>query len=119
MLLAAGLAERLGARHAGRVAAPKYNLERGPKRDILDPVGLHDYAIALADAVNAGSSGGRFPIVLSLTAPSAGDHAGLRGLGRYGFIYIDGDADFYAPEHEPDPRRGVGERRRFRRWPRS
>jgi arginase len=102
VLLGAGLAERLGARHAGRVAAPAYNPERDPETNILNPVGLHDYAIALADAVNAVLEQGEFPIVLGGDCSILlGTMLALRRLGRHGLIYIDGDADFHAPEHNP------------------
>jgi arginase len=96
------LAERLGARHAGRVAATAYNAERDPETNILNPVGLRDYAIALADAVDAVLEQGEFPIVVGGDCSVLlGTMLSLRRMGRYGLIYIDGDADFYAPEHNP------------------
>jgi arginase len=102
VLLGAGLAERLGARRAGRVPAPTYNPERDPETNILNPVGLHDYSIALADAVTAVLQQGEFPIVLGGDCSILlGPMLALRRLGRYGLIYIDGDADFYAPERNP------------------
>lgn len=71
-LLAAGLAERLGAGHAGRVEPPSYDPERDPETLLLNPRGIADYSIALADAVGRVVDDGPFPVVL-----------GGRGIGRY------------------------------------
>jgi len=52
-LLAAGLAEQLDARRAGRVLPPPYDAQRDPVTLLLNPQGLADYAVALADTVGA------------------------------------------------------------------
>lgn len=102
VLLASGLAKQLGARRAARVAAPAYSPERDPETLMLNPGGLHDYALALADAVGAALERGEFPIVLGGDCSILlGTMLALRRIGRYGLVYIDGDTDFYAPEHSP------------------
>lgn len=102
VLLGTGFAERLGARRAARVPAPPYDPERDAETGILNPVGLREYAIALADTVTEALSEGTFPIVLGGDCSILlGPMLALRRLGRYGLMYLDGDADFYAPEHNP------------------
>ena len=102
VLLACGLAERLPARKGACVPAPAYKPEQDHETKILNPVGLHDYAISLADAVGTVLEQGEFPIVLGGDCSILlGTMLALRRLGRYGLVYIDGDADFYSPEHNP------------------
>ena len=50
-LIGAGLTERLGARRAGRVTPLPYDDRRDPETKLLNPKGLADYAVSLADAV--------------------------------------------------------------------
>ena len=63
-LLAAGLAEQLGAQRAGRVEPPAYIPERDPETLVLNPRGLADYAGALADAIGRLLNGAMLPVVL-------------------------------------------------------
>ncbi len=102
-LLAAGLAERLGARRAGRVEPPPYEPERDPETLLLNPRGIADYAVALADAVGAAVDRGAFPVVLGGDCSILlGNLLALRRRGRYGLLFLDGHADFYQPEAEPN-----------------
>jgi arginase len=102
-LLGAGLAERLGARRAGRVAPPAYDPERDPETLLLNPRGLADYAVALADAVGAVVDRGEFPVVLGGDCSILlGNLLALRRRGRYGLLFLDGHADFYQAEAEPN-----------------
>lgn len=102
-LLAAGLAERLGARRAGRVEPPPYEPERDPETLLLNPRGIADYAVALADAVGAAVDRGEFPVVLGGDCSILlGNLLALRRRGRYGLLFLDGHADFYQPEAEPN-----------------
>jgi arginase len=102
-LLAAGLAERLGARRAGRVEPPPYEPERDPMTMLLNPRGIVDYSIALADAVGAVIGRGEFPVVLGGDCSILlGNLLALRRRGRYGLLFLDGHADFYQPEAEPN-----------------
>jgi arginase len=101
-LLRAGLAERLGARRAGRVEPPAYDDRRDPETKLLNPRGLAEYAVGLADTLGPLLDAGEFPVVLG------GDCSILLGCtlanrrrGRAGLMFLDGHADFYQPEAEP------------------
>ena len=101
-LLAAGLAERLGARRAGGLAAPPYDPQIDPETGMLNPRGLRDYSSRLADAVGGVLDRGEFPIVLGGDCSILlGNALALRRRGRYGLLFLDGQADFYQPEAEP------------------
>ena len=102
-LLGAGLADRLDARRAGRVEPPAYDARRDPESGLLNPRGLADYAVMLADKLEPLLDAGEFPVVLG------GDCSILLGCtlanrrrGRAGLLFLDGHADFYQPEAEPN-----------------
>jgi arginase len=102
-LLGAGLAERLEARRAGRVEPPAYDARRDSETRLLNPDGLAQYAVALADHLEPMLDAGEFPVVLG------GDCSILLGCtlanrrrGRAGLLFLDGHADFYQPEAEPN-----------------
>ncbi|TWT03902.1 arginase family protein [Reyranella sp. CPCC 100927] len=102
-LLAAGLAQRLNARRAGRVEPPPYDPQRDPDTLLLNPQGLAEYAVALADTVGALVDDGAFPVVLGGDCSIVlGNLLALRRRGRYGLLFLDGHADFYQPEAEPN-----------------
>ena len=69
-LLAAGLAERLGAKRAGRVEPPVYNAERDSKTSLLNPQGIAAYSIALAKATVPVVLGGDCSILLGACSRS-------------------------------------------------
>jgi len=101
-LLGAGLADGLAARRAGRVEAAGYSAERDSGTHILNPQAIRDYSPLLADAVTAVLDAGEFPVVLGGDCSILlGTMLALRRRGRYGLLYIDGDADFYQPEVNP------------------
>ena len=102
-LLQAGLAERLNARHAGRVLPPPYDPRRDTVTGLLNPVGLRDYAKQLADTTGEVLDRGEVPIVLGGDCSILlGNLLALRRRGRYGLLFIDGHADFYHSEAEPN-----------------
>lgn len=102
VLLAAGLADGLGVRRAGRVEAAGYSAERDPQTQVLNPQAISGYSPLLADAVAAVLDEGEFPVVLGGDCSVLlGTILALRRRGRYGLLYIDGDADFYQPEVNP------------------
>ena len=102
-LEAAGLGTGLGAEHAGRVEPPAYDPRRDRQTGILNPAGLEDYSRRLADAVARELQRGRFPIVLGGDCSNLiGCALALRRLGRFGLFFLDGHADFYQPEAEPN-----------------
>ena len=101
-LLAAGLAERLRARRAGRLPVPDYDPRIDSETRMLNPGGLRDYSPRLADAVEAVLDRGEFPIVLGGDCSILlGTSLALRRRGRHGLLFLDGHADFYQPEAEP------------------
>jgi arginase len=102
VLLGAGLADGLAARRAGRVEAAGYSAERDSGTHIMNPQAIRDYSPLLADAVTAVLDAGEFPVVLGGDCSIVlGTMLALRRRGRYGLLYIDGDADFYQPEVNP------------------
>jgi len=102
-LLDAGLAEAVEARHAGRVSPPPYDSRRDPATGLLKPVALRDYARELADATAAVLDAGDVPIVLGGDCSILlGTLLALRRRGRFGLLFVDGHADFYQPEAEPN-----------------
>jgi arginase len=103
VLLTKGFGERLEARHAGRVEPPPYEDRRDPETMLLNPKGIADYSKALADAVGRAIDAGEFPIVLGGDCSIVlGCLLALRRRGRYGLLFLDGHADFYQPEAEPN-----------------
>lgn len=102
-LLEAGLATALDARHAGQVTPPPYDPERDVGTGLLNPTGLRDYAIALANATENVLDDGGVPLVLGGDCSILlGTMLALNRRGRYGLLFIDGHADYYQPEAEPN-----------------
>jgi len=102
-LLGAGLADRLGARRAGRVEPPPYDPRRDPETMLLNPSGIAAYSVALADAVGLALGAGEVPVVLGGDCSILlGCLLPLRRRGRFGLLFLDGHADFYQPEAEPN-----------------
>ncbi|MGX1566550.1 arginase family protein [Streptomyces sp. NPDC055506] len=101
-LLGAGLAEGLGAVRAGRVEPPGYDPERDPDTGVLNPDGIAEYSVALADAVGGVLDDGRFPLVLGGDCSVLlGNLLALRRRDRHGLLFLDGHTDFYQPSAEP------------------
>jgi arginase len=102
-LKAAGLQTSLKAEDGGLVPPPRYNPQRDPETLLLNPEGLRAYAQQLAEAVAGALRDDKFPIVLGGDCSNIiGIMLALRRLGRYGLFFIDGHADFYQPEAEPN-----------------
>jgi arginase len=102
-LLDAGLAERLGAERFGRIAPPPYDPRRDAATKLLNPQGIADYSRALADAVARARGAGKFPVVLGGDCSILlGCMLAMRRDRRAGLLFLDGHADFYQPEAEPN-----------------
>jgi arginase len=102
-LLDAGLADALDARRAGRVEPPPYDPRRDPGTGLLNPTGLRDYAHRLADTTGDALDGDEVPIVLGGDCSILlGNLLALSRRGRHGLLFLDGHADFYQPEAEPN-----------------
>jgi arginase len=101
-LLEAGLADLPGAVVGGRVDAPDYDPRRDPDTGILNPRGIAQYAVSLADVVGEALAHGAFPVVLGGDCSILlGNLLALRRRGHYGLLFIDGHTDFYQPAAEP------------------
>jgi arginase len=103
-LMRAGLIDRLRARHAGRVEPDAaYDATRDPATLTLNADGIASYSRALADTVGSVIDRGEFPLVLGGDCSIVlGDLLALKRRGRYGLLFIDGHADFYQPEANPN-----------------
>jgi arginase len=103
-LLAARLGEKLDARLGGRIESRiPYNAERDPESLVLNVPALVEFSPRLADGVEAILAQSEFPIVLGGDCSILlGTALALRRRGGYGLLFIDGHADFYQPEAEPN-----------------
>lgn len=102
-LLDFGLAERIQARRAGRLAVPPKDPTPDPETGILNATAIATWSPELADAVEALLDAGEFPVVLGGDCTILlGSMLAFRRRGRYGLFFIDGNADFFQPEAEPN-----------------
>jgi arginase len=102
-LLELGLAQRIGARRAGRLAVPPKNPTPDPATLTLNARAIAAWSPQLADAVETLLDAGEFPVVLGGDCTIVlGSMLALRRRGRYGLFFIDGNADFFQPEAEPN-----------------
>lgn len=98
VLLQMGLARALHARRDVRVEPPDYDPVRDPATAMLNAAGIAEYSPRLADAVGRVLDRGEFPLVLGGDCSILlGCMLGLKRRGRYGLLFVDGHADFYAP----------------------
>lgn len=103
-LLANGLATRLEARRAGRLETPAYDVRRDPATQTLNAPAIAQWSPRLADAVGSVLQAEEFPLILGGDCSILlGAALGLRRLGgRYGLLFIDGHADFYQVDVNPN-----------------
>ncbi|MER9437289.1 arginase family protein [Mesorhizobium sp. M0618] len=102
-LLDLGLAERIQARRAGRLAVPAKDPTPDPETGTLNARAIAQWSPKLADAVEAVLDAGEFPVVLGGDCTIVlGSALAFRRRGRYGLLFIDGNADFFQPEAEPN-----------------
>lgn len=102
-LLELGLADRIDARRAGRLATPPKDPTPDPDTLTLNAEAIAAWSPTLADAVEAVLDLDEFPVVLGGDCTIVlGSMLALRRRGRYGLLFIDGNADFFQPEAEPN-----------------
>lgn len=102
-LIELGLAERLEARLAGRVEIPPHSDVRDPATQVLNAEAIATWTPRLADAVEVVIAAGDVPLILGGDCSILlGPLLALRRRGRFGLLFIDGHADFYQPEAEPN-----------------
>lgn len=101
-LMDLGLAERIHAHRAERLAVPPKDPMPDPETGILNARAIAAWSPKLADAVEVVLDSGRFPVVLGGDCTILmGSMLAFRRRGRYGLFFIDGNADFFQPEAEP------------------
>jgi arginase len=101
----AGLADAVAARHVGVVTPPPYDPGRDAATGLLNPMGLRDDAHVLAGATCEVLDVGDLPLVLGgHCSILLGNLLALRRHRRHGLLFIDGNADFYQPDGEPNGR---------------
>jgi arginase len=102
-LLGYGLAERLRARLAARLDVPAYSAERDPQTQTLNAQAIAAWSPSLADAAEEVLAAGDFPLILGGDCSILlGSALALKRRGRYGLLFIDGHADFYDPQSNPN-----------------
>jgi arginase len=102
-LLDHGLAGSLRARRAGRLEPPAYRDGRDPETATLNAGAIAAWTPRLADEVGAILDRGELPIVLGGDCSILlGPMLALKRRGRFGLLFLDGHADFYQPEVEPN-----------------
>ena len=89
------LLARLGAADAGSVAPPAYRHEPDPSSWFRNGAALAEYSPRLGDRVAALVGEGKFVLLLGGDCSVlVGSMLGLRSLGRYGLLFVDGHDDF-------------------------
>jgi arginase len=102
-LLELGLADRINARRAGRVPAAPKDPTPDPETGVLNAGAIARWSPKLADAMETLLDAGAFPVVLGGDCTILlGSMLALKRRGRYGLLFIDGNADFFQPEAEPN-----------------
>ena len=102
-LLKNGLAERLKARRAERVDPPPYGATRDDATLTLNAHAIAAWTPRLADAIARVLIRGEFPLILGGDCSILlGAMLALKRRGRFGLLFIDGHADFYQPEANPN-----------------
>ncbi|MCL1633636.1 arginase family protein [Luteimonas sp. SX5] len=102
-LLGHGLATRMQARHATRLRVPAYGSARDEETLTLNAHSIAAWSPKLADAMEEALDRGEFPVVLGGDCSILlGTTLAFKRRGRYGLLFIDGHADFYQPEANPN-----------------
>lgn len=102
-LLELGFSERINARHAGRLVVPPKDPAPDLEAGTLNAEAIARWSPKLADAVETLLDAGEFPVVLGGDCTILlGSMLALKRRGRYGLLFIDGNADFFQPEAEPN-----------------
>jgi len=102
-LLSHDLLQRIRARHVARLEVPEYDATRDPETLTLNARAIAEWSPQLADAICAILDAGEFPLILGGDCSIVlGSMLALRRRGRYGLLFIDGHADFYQPEANPN-----------------
>jgi arginase len=95
----AGLLEMLQVGTSITIPVGSYSAEPDPELGVLNPQAIREFSFELADAVERVVRAGEFPLVLGGDCSVLlGSMMGLRRIGKYGVLFLDGHSDFYTPE---------------------
>lgn len=98
VLLAAGLAEKVGARQRIALARPRYDFDEQTGTRIRNGNSLRTFMLELANKVEAELVARRFPLVLGGDCSvMLGCLFGARRAGGRGLVHVDGHSDFFHP----------------------
>jgi arginase len=98
VLLAAGLAEKVGANRRIVLARPVYDFDERPGTRIRNGDTLRAFMLELGGKVRAELEAGRFPLVLGGDCSVLlGCLYGARLAGGRGLVHVDGHSDFFHP----------------------
>jgi arginase len=98
VLVAAGLAGKIGARHHTSLARPVYDFDARPRTRIRNGDTLRAFLLELGDQVQTELRAGRFPLVLGGDCSvMLGCLYGARRAGGRGLVHVDGHSDFFHP----------------------
>ena len=98
VLLAAGLADKVGARVQLALAHPRYDFRERPGTRIRNGDTLRMFLLELGDRVRSELAAGRFPLVLGGDCSvMLGCLVGARRAGGRGLVHVDGHSDFFHP----------------------
>lgn len=102
-LRAHGIRERLAARDAAALRPPPYVADRPAGSGTVNEAAIARFSVTLADAVGDVLAAGELPLVLGGDCSILlGSALALRRRGRFGLLFLDGHADFYQPEANPN-----------------
>jgi arginase len=102
-LLSNRLAERINARVAAKLETPAYSAVRDSETLTLNAHAIAAWSPKLADAVGEVLDRDEVPLILGGDCSILlGSLLALRRRGRFGLLFIDGHADFYQPEVNPN-----------------
>jgi arginase len=97
------LAERLQASIFAQLHTPTYSPNRDPETLTLNAGAIAQWSPHLADVFVKALDSGAFPVILGGDCSIIlGPMLGLKRKGRFGLLFVDGHADFYQPEVNPN-----------------
>jgi arginase len=98
-----GLATRIHARRSCRVEPPQFTGTRDPQTLTNDAHAIATWTPRLADAIERVVDAGDFPLILGGDCSILlGAALAFRRRGRFGLLFVDGHADYYQPEANPN-----------------
>jgi arginase len=93
-----GLLSRLGAEDSSGATPPAYSPEIEARTGTRNGEAIRMFSVDLAERVETVVGSGRFPLVLGGDCSILiGGMLGLRRMGRFGLVFVDGHLDFRYP----------------------